>query len=203
MKTLFSTAAIAVSMTIAPAMASPHMRITKCDNARTWKDCAVIALSGDITSEDGKEFLKRADEIKTARIDLSSAGGDTFSGFLIGELVHARGFSTYVPDNTRCASSCAHIWTAGISRSMGRNAWVGFHSPLSTKDPTHADGMTSAMLGMYLSHIGYTYSDVMRIIGHDPLSIHVTASDGHGNITHNDVRINAVDLGTKTEVTNK
>lgn len=189
MNKLSLASALALSLAASSAIASPHMRITKCDGAETWKDCAIISLNGYITFEDGQEFISRTEEIKTARVDLDSLGGSTFGGFLIGEAIHGKGFTTNVNDNTKCYSSCAHIWTAGRTKTLGHNSSVGFHSPLTSTDSEHADGMTSAMLGMYLSKLGYTYKDIMNTIGHDPSIVHIIYNDVTGTVREKDVHL--------------
>jgi hypothetical protein len=95
------------------------MRITKCLGARDYRECATILITGAIAASDGDEFVKRTEDVSTARVDLSSVGGELLAGLEIGEQIHARGFDTNVPAGNICASSCADIWLAGKNREQG------------------------------------------------------------------------------------
>jgi len=56
------------------------------------------------------------------------------AGIGIGEQIHKKHFSTAVHDNLVCNSSCANIWLAGLSRTLGAGASVGFHVPYLAND---------------------------------------------------------------------
>lgn len=161
----------------------PHMRITRCVGAGSWKDCAYIVISGPITSDDGSEFLLRTKEIATAVVFLNSGGGNMLSALQIGERVHEAGYVTVVPNNALCVSGCAMIWLAGTNRSLGNNAALVWHVPSREDDPSHADGTASAINGMYLAKLGYGYDTVLKLFGHDPAALYAIAKDSQGQVT--------------------
>lgn len=170
------------------AHASEHMRISPCEGVRDYHQCAVIAISGDIIPEDRDEFLARTNDIAKARIDLSGPGGYARSAINIGEIIRARGFSTFVPADSVCESACAYIWLAGKPRTTGPKSVLMWHSGYFGKDDQHADGNGNALLGMYLAHMGYTYDDVDHMIGHDPNDLHAMVTDENGIQTRVNMR---------------
>jgi hypothetical protein len=172
MKYKIAAITLALPLLTGAAHASEHMRITRCAGAQSWKACAYIVINGPITSDDGSEFLVRTKEIATAVVFLNSGGGNMLSALEMGERVHEAGYVTVVPNNAICVSGCAMIWLAGSNRSLGYNAALVWHVPFSPDDPKHADGKSSAIVGMYLAKLGYGYDTVLRLFGHDPTAVH-------------------------------
>jgi hypothetical protein len=166
------------------------MRILKCDGARNYHSCAIITLAGDIELQDGNEFIARTRDIAGAGVDLSGAGGNFFASPVIGENIHARGFNTYVPPNSTCASSCANIWIAGRVKDMGLSSTIIWHAPFDPNDPDNADGRANFMEGIYLAGLGFDYRTAERLFGHDPNDAHATLTDEQGNVTRKDFRWN-------------
>jgi hypothetical protein len=126
-------AALAIITAAAYATASPTQAATittELDGCNP-KGCYIIKIDGDILADDYKKFgdLIKAKNIKTAMVYLNSAGGVLTSGLIIGLIVKATGYSTYVPDEAFCASVCASIWLAGSERYASATAHVGFHQP--------------------------------------------------------------------------
>jgi hypothetical protein len=172
--------------------ASPHLKITKCLDARDYHACAIISLTGDIAASDGDEFIKRTEDVASARIDLTSTGGNLLAGLEIGEQIHARGFDTYVPAKTICASACADIWLAGKVREMGPDTLLIWHVAFRADDPQNADGAANIATGVYLAHLGFNYADALRMFGHDPSYVHATYSNAQGQQSRKDLHWDGV-----------
>ena len=180
------SALVLTVLRLAPVHASGHMRITRCEGAQNWKACAYIVINGEIQPTDGDEFLTRTKEIASAVVYLNSEGGNMLSSLEIGERVHEAGYVTLVPNHGVCNSGCAMIWLAGSNLSLGYDAHVIWHVPASPRDPRHADGTGSAMVGMYLAKLGYGYDTVVRLFGHDPQALHAIARGSEGQVTEGD-----------------
>jgi hypothetical protein len=183
-----------LAVVLGVGFASPHMKITKCLDARNYHDCAVILITGDITESDGPEFVARTKDVSAARIDLTSVGGNLIAGLEIGEQIHTRGFSTNVPAGNICASSCADIWLAGKVREMGPETFLIWHDVFRADDPKNADGAGNVVVGIYLAHMGFSYDDALRMFGHDPSYVHATYRDAQGKQSRKDLHWNGVEF---------
>jgi hypothetical protein len=181
-----------LAVVLGVSFASPHMKITKCLNARNYHDCAIILVVGDITASDGAEFVARTQDVASARVDLTSVGGNLIAGLEIGEQIHARGFSTNVPGGNICASSCADIWLAGRVREMGPETFLIWHDVFRADGPKNADGAGNVAVGIYLAHLGFNYADALRMFGHSPADVHATYSDARGNQSRKDLHWDGV-----------
>jgi hypothetical protein len=184
--------ALGISTTLStPLLADSHFHIQKCQNAQSFKQCAWIQISGNITAEDGPAFMERTKDIQTARVDLNSKGGQLLSGITIGEIIHQRGWSTYVSEGTECDSACALMWLAGKQRDMGKNAMLAFHAPLRSDDPEGHNSFGGALVGMYLRDMGFQYKDIGRFITNDHHHYILYQTDAAGKMTWRTVIDNA------------
>jgi SPOR domain len=103
-------------------------------------------------------------------VSFSSDGGSLLAGLQTGETIRLKNFSTLVPDQARCASSCALAWLGGTTRFMGSRAQVGFHAAYDGQ--THqVTSSGNALVGAYLNKIGLPYSAVVYITSASPDSI--------------------------------
>ncbi|MDD5395290.1 MAG: hypothetical protein PHE17_19885, partial [Thiothrix sp.] len=128
-----------------------------------------ITIAGRIEPGDYQKFTQIAQSLKgPVRVSLASLGGSFDDGINIGEVIHASRWDTEVIDGWDCVSSCANIWLAGRHRTITGQSQVAFHAPYALEDPQHADGAASAMFGVYLAHLGYSYGDVTKLMGHSP-----------------------------------
>ncbi len=171
------------------------IHIAACSPNQSWKVCSIITMTGKIEQEDGAKFIERTKDIVAARVDMSGPGGSVYGSILIGQQVRAKGFSTRVPDGLECDSACAYVWVAGKDRTMGNKSILMWHAPYMGSDPTAADGTASVAIGMYLANLGYTYSDVLHMIGHGPGDAHVTFTDAAGKLERAELKWN---VETKT-----
>ena len=178
MRSVFSILFSAITLSTA---AASDINISQCDNARTWQECSVITLSGEIVPGDGARFIEITKEIRHGLVVLSGPGGSFRSGVVIGTEVYIRKYNTYVPPDADCASACALIWLAGNVRTIGLGSAVVFHTPYRADDPTHADGVGSVLQGIYLAALGYSYEQAMKLFGHGPMNVHAYVTTDTGN----------------------
>jgi hypothetical protein len=128
----------------------------------TGIDAHAIVISGSIQSSDAESFTNRISGIKNAVVILDSAGGDIPASLAIGRSIRGRGFSTGVPDNTLCTSSCALIWLAGVNRFAEESSFLGFHAAYIYKDGRASEeGVANALVGAYLNELGLSESAII------------------------------------------
>jgi len=131
---------------------------------------ALVVITGAIYLADKDEFLRKIAPLQSAIVSFSSDGGSLLAGLQIGETIRLKNFSTLVPDQARCASSCALAWLGGTTRFMGSRAQVGFHAAYDGQ--THqVTSSGNALVGAYLNKIGLPYSAVVYITSASPDSI--------------------------------
>lgn len=138
---------------------------------------SVILIDGDLVLGDEKKFADAAISSADALVVMGSNGGNLFSGIEIGKAIRLKGFTTLVPDHTRCASACALAWLGGRIRAMGTTAEVGFHAAYDADDGK-VTSSGNALVGAYLSQLGLPSTAVVYITEPPPNSIRwLTASD--------------------------
>jgi SPOR domain len=131
---------------------------------------SLVVITGTIDLADKDEFLRKIAPLQSAIVSFSSDGGSLLAGLQIGETIRLKNFSTLVPDQARCASSCALAWLGGTRRFMGSRAQVGFHAAYDGQ--THeVTSSGNALMGAYLNKIGLPYSAVIYITSAAPDSI--------------------------------
>jgi hypothetical protein len=89
---------------------------------------SLVVITGTIDLADKDEFLRKIAPLQSAIVSFSSDGGSLLAGLQIGETIRLKNFSTLVPDQARCASSCALAWLAvhgfaGSGRLSRRVRW--------------------------------------------------------------------------------
>lgn len=140
-------------------------------------ELTVIIIEGDFVLGDERKFADAAISTPDALVVLGSNGGNLYAGIEIGTAIRLKGFTTLVPDNTRCASACALAWLGGRIRAMGTTAEVGFHAA-SNADNGQVTSSGNALVGAYLSKIGLPSAAVVYITEPPPNSIRwLTATD--------------------------
>lgn len=114
-----------------------------------------IFIFGKITLEDRELFLTKISPFSSGVVVLNSDGGNAYAGIEIGKAIRMRGFKTWVPSGSSCASACAIAWLGGVSRLMGKTALIGFHSVYRIQDGAPVEtGAGNAMYGAYLAQLG-------------------------------------------------
>ena len=123
MKKLSSVVAIILAF-VGCARAADISSSPRANNDKTID----VSIHGEITVNDYQRFhdaVQAIDETKTVLVKLDSPGGLIFPGIEIGNLIHLRGWTTWVPEKTVCGSTCARsgslelIVGQRILRSLG------------------------------------------------------------------------------------
>lgn len=125
----------------------------------------VILVAGDFALGDGERFQRIAATLPKAIVAFDSAGGNLMAGLKIGETMHARGFSSLVPEGSVCASACAIAWLGGTKRYLSSGGRLGFHAA-SGSAGVSAPG--NALVGAYMARLGLTEEAVYALTAADP-----------------------------------
>ena len=128
-----------------------------------------ILVHGDLLFGDEHKFIDVAMSSTGALVVFHSPGGNLYAGIEIGKAIRLKGFSTFVPAGSLCASACALAWLAGRSRLMSESARVGFHAAYLKKDgQSNVSSSANAVVGAYLNQIGLSTSAVIYITSAPP-----------------------------------
>lgn len=129
-----------------------------------------LRLTGVIQSGDDAAFHALVDQMSARApkpiVILASPGGRVNPALRIGLEIRARGFTTLVPEEAKCASACALIWLAGTTRMLADGARIGLHA-MSVPDQngryteTHEQDM---VLHQYLTYLGYALDTTATIV---------------------------------------
>ena len=141
---------------------------------------AVISIEGEIAFGDERDFVNQALGLDSAIVVLASPGGNTFAAIEIGKAIRLKNFVTLVDNNEQCASACALIWLAGVVRFMGPEAQLGFHASyeLTPEGAARVQGAANALVGGYLTLLGYSQFQILQFTDADPESMTwMSASD--------------------------
>jgi hypothetical protein len=131
-----------------------------------------IFVNGDIKYEDRDKFLTKVSPFSGGVVIFDSRGGSAFAGIGIGRAIRMRGFTTWVPSGSFCASACAIAWLGGTRRLMGKAALIGFHSVYTVENGTAVEaGAGNAVYGAYLSQLGLSDRAIMYLSNAAPTSM--------------------------------
>lgn len=121
-----------------------------------------ISLEGDIVEGDADKFRQLSVQYPRAVVFLNSGGGALSPAIEIGKIIRISGYSTVIPRNATCASSCALIWLAGQRRLLSPNGRVGFHASYRiTEGKTEESGVANALIGNYLTLLNLPKSAIV------------------------------------------
>lgn len=124
----------------------------------------VIAITGKIEPEDGKQFSSLAARYPRAIVGFGSPGGAAIAGLQIGQVIRLRHYATMVTQDAYCASACALAWLAGTPRLMQPGAHVGFHAAYIEHDGNKEEtGVGNALVGAYLTNLGLSMDAIIYI----------------------------------------
>jgi hypothetical protein len=173
------TAGLAAALTIALATGSLTAEAAQITYYGVGKDLGSIEIVGVIKDGDATRFeqVVAAMSEKNAFIVLTSPGGSILDGLSIGEVIRTKGYRTIVIDE--CSSVCSLIWLAGAVRVVDESSAIGFHAAY-TKDGTDVreSGLANAMVGAYLTKLGFSYTVVAFATSTPPEKITwMTAAD--------------------------
>ena len=136
---------------------------------KTEKLNAAITVKGTLAPGDEKTFIKQALLQDYAVVIFDSEGGDLNAGLEIGKVIRMKGFSTYVDENTVCASACALAWLGGVDRLSARSAQIGFHAAYAdNKGIIKETGSGNAAVGAYVSQLGLPMSAITYVTSAPP-----------------------------------
>ena len=114
-----------------------------------------VFIDGDIDYADREIFLSKISVFSSGVVIFNSNGGNAYAGIEIGKTIRMRGFKTWVPSGSHCASACAIAWLGGTRRLMGNTARIGFHSVYKMEGGAPVEtGAGNAMYGAYLAQLG-------------------------------------------------
>lgn len=131
-----------------------------------------ILVNGDIKYEDKEVFLSKISPFSSGLVVFNSRGGSAFAGIGIGRAIRMRGFTTWVPSGSFCASACAIAWLGGVRRLMGRTALIGFHSVYTVKNGAPVEASAgNAVYGAYLAQLGLSDRAIMYLSNAAPTSM--------------------------------
>jgi ATP-dependent protease ClpP protease subunit len=148
----------------------------------------VINIKGPIIVGDDDKFTSVAGTYagrfnQPTLVVLNSPGGQVVPGLSIGETIRASGFTTGVANGMECTSICAMIWLAGTERYIGSTAKVGFHAAyIGLGDDAKESGQANAIVGAYLSKLGYSYKAIAFATSAGPAEIRWLHPEDAGEI---------------------
>ena len=133
----------------------------------------VIFIAGTIMPGDRQKFVNVALTTDKAVVALISDGGNLREALEIGRAVRMKGFPTYVPPNSVCASACALIWLAGSPRNMTSSAQIGFHAVyVDEAGVPEISSSGNAIVGSYLNALGLPEVAVLKLTSAAPNDMH-------------------------------
>ncbi|NJO61057.1 MAG: hypothetical protein HC836_23185 [Richelia sp. RM2_1_2] len=120
----------------------------------------VVSIVGELVEGDFNKFKNLLENLnnKNVVVFVSGPGGSLIESMLIGEYINEHKIKTVA--SGVCASGCAYIWLAGYKLGVDPETKLGFHSAYaasSDKKPAQVTGQGNALLGAYLSKLGYDY----------------------------------------------
>jgi hypothetical protein len=125
---------------------------------------AFLQISGEIVVGDFDKFkrivVRNNLKIGQTTVQLKSPGGVAIEAMAIGEFVRQARWWTFATGD--CYSACGLLWLAGVRRAMFDNVDVGFHG-VYDGDTLESSSVGNAIVGAYLSRLGYGFSAVIFV----------------------------------------
>jgi len=153
MRTIDSLApAVAVAATI--GLVTPASAAT---SIYTSPEKTIVYFVGNIAPGDDATFRNAVSNVTTTVVFADNPGGYITAALNIGEIIRSKGLETIAA--RLCASACALAWLAGSSKSVFPDTRVGFHAAYNMQTKQEL-GATNALIGAYLTKLGYSYAAV-------------------------------------------
>jgi hypothetical protein len=142
-----------------------------------------IFVSGDIQNRDVSEFAKIV-ESKPAALStlfLDSPGGDAYAAMAIGRIARKNMISTWVQTSSKCFSSCALIYIAGVNRF--NEGTIGLHRPYLAGTPLDTVQIVQALpklfsdVRQYVTDMGVTEEFTNIMLNTAPENMRVFAGN--------------------------
>jgi hypothetical protein len=143
-----------------------------------------IVITGEITERDAAFFASHSTDFAYRRpsIFLNSRGGDVGAAMKIGRIIRAAWGTTWILGDSRCYSSCALIFIAGVERwQVGE---LGLHRPYLASAPLSREQIETQMPVMrsavkeYVQEMGITDIFFERMFNTEPSEIDILGDEG-------------------------
>jgi hypothetical protein len=161
-------AAILAFCLVAETVSAAEIQVTPATGGAP----ALILLTGEIQSGDSEKFSREAAANPNAVVFLDSSGGEIVPAMEIGKTIRLREYPTAVYQGSSCASACALIWLAGSRRIIYDDGKVGFHASYKSEGKRLVEvGVANALIGQYVSQLGFDARAVIFVTSAPPTSI--------------------------------
>jgi hypothetical protein len=125
----------------------------------------IIHIDGPIYLGDEKKFAAYTQyDPESTVVQLNSLGGNVVASLEIGRMIWARGYTTWLNNQSVCASACAFIWFSGRHAIVQRYSTLVFHEPYDPEtgkpSPVELDNYILA----YLQSVGLTAKQARAIL---------------------------------------
>ena len=110
-----------------------------------------IMVWGAMQMNDERKFVELTADLKDATIILDSPGGSIWPSMRIGTVIRQSGWETNA--GFGCTSACAFLWLAGSFRTLGRLAWLGFHSTTEKWGSNERSEQGNQIIAAYLKSL--------------------------------------------------
>jgi hypothetical protein len=147
-----------------------------------------VDVTGTITSQDSKTFENVLQDLGSRRLytRLDSAGGDVFAAMHIGRLIRKHDGVTVISVPSKCYSSCALLFIAGVMRhNLGE---LGLHRPYQVavlKDRQTGEKQPPRLLTLikqYVAEMGIADDFYDRMINTDASRTAIYRIDSYTNL---------------------
>lgn len=129
----------------------------------------LVFVFGDLTLGDQKRLVQEMLPFDQGVVFLNSFGGNLVAGMEMGKAIRLKGFATYVPPNSVCASACALAWLGGQRRLISTSGRIGFHAAYAVDNGTPIPTSTgNAMIGAYMNQLGFPTNAVIFVTSAPP-----------------------------------
>ena len=142
-----------------------------------------IEITSTITQHDADEFqdISAKYETKLLTVYLDSRGGDVSAAMKIGRLIRKYDGWTWI--NSKCYSSCALIFIAGVIRTTAPYGELGLHRPYLASTPANRESVEKQVPIMlstiknYINEMGITDNFYQQMVNTEPSKIVVYKND--------------------------
>src|SRR5215208_27883 len=147
-----------------------------------------VAISSTITDQDAKTFENAIRNLEHRHLSvwLNSPGGDVFSAMNIGGLIRKHEGTTVISVPSKCYSSCALIFIAGVMRhNLGE---LGLHRPYFASAPQDRQTIERqlprmlAMVKQYVAEMRITENFYELIVNTEPSKMTIYRIDDYAKL---------------------
>jgi hypothetical protein len=164
-------AALSIATLMPMGASAAKIEALPCTDAAKEEGCFALIVGGKIEPKDDEKFAQEIQkkQIKKALVVLNSPGGNLLASLQIGREIKKRGYSTVVPNDMLCTSSCGMIWLAGYNRYYRDRSHIGFHAAYTpTKRGGQVTGAGNALVGAYYADLGLSDKAILYLTSAPP-----------------------------------